>query len=207
METYITRSDFKKWRSDRRKHPRMREPGSAASSCRAEEILLAQLQFPGGQRISDPNPTSADIATRTLIYTSDCTVFGSCLTSGPFVARPDILIRHGAELRIIEVATQGSKQWEWQDVFDDLVFDLAVIEACCPNVEIIPQLLVVLGASKARNHSDPYTTAPVPICLSPMRGMLGGLLEETVTDMDRMLKDQVRCGATSHRNGLGEMPQ
>jgi hypothetical protein len=114
MKNYITYSDFRTWRANQCEHPLRREPNSVASSYREEEIRLAQLQFPGGQRIDDPYPSSTDNATRTLIYISDGTVFGACLTSGPFVARPNLLTRHGPELRLIEIVTQGAKQREWQ---------------------------------------------------------------------------------------------
>lgn len=204
MKAYITASDFRLWR-DSHERFRRRAPSSTAAPNRSPYNPLAELLFPDAPRIEREDPSFADQMTRTLISKVDCVVLGPCLTSGPFVARPDILIRRGSELQVIVIAPQGARLREWEDAIDDLVFDLAVVGRSCPDVESVPQMLVFPGTTRA-TRGKAKVAAPVSVYMLPVRDALGALLEETVTGMEAMLKEPPHCDPRSRSTGLGETP-
>lgn len=169
---YLTKLDFNRW---------MTCPTSAyhgwcdLKSKTDEDAFLAFLAeegriigraahrlFQGAELIEETHLERADTLTRVKIEKGDVTLFESCLIHGDFVLRPDILIKKGTSLYVIEAKSKvgdmrshregsmlinfyGNIRAAWREIVHDLAFQVEVLARSFPGYSIVPYLLLPEG--------------------------------------------------------------
>lgn len=119
----------------------------------------AKRLFRGASEITERDTLQAADATREALLKSDITLFEGCVLAGNFLARPDVLIRDGQRLFLIEVKSKagnlqahmegrmlinmhGDIRAAWRDYVRDLAFQTVVVRRAYPDLEVIPYLLL-----------------------------------------------------------------
>jgi len=119
----------------------------------------AKRLFRNGFEITERDAPKADEATRMALSKCNTTLFEGCVIEGTFLARPDVLIRHGQRLILIEVKSKagdlqahmnermlfnvyGDIRAAWTDYVRDLAFQTVVVRRAYPDLEVVPYLLL-----------------------------------------------------------------
>ncbi|MEO0446549.1 MAG: DUF2779 domain-containing protein [Verrucomicrobiota bacterium] len=146
--------------------------------------FLAQHQFPRGAMASlSHSPTHAGKDTKRKLRTKRETVlFEATFLDGPYLARVDILRKHGNEIDLIEVKSasvdleqdptpfrgeRGTILSSWMPYLTDLTFQTLVVEALYPECTIRPYLYVV---DKSQPSPASTTLEHFQVDRSPNRG-------------------------------------
>ena len=145
----------------------------------------AHRLFAEGQHVGYKQPELACAQTRDLLQCENAVLFEGCLIAGQFLARPDVLIRKGDQLYLVEVKSKlgnladhraskmlfncyGDIRAAWKDYVHDLAFQCQVAKRAFPNLEIIPWLLLPEQQSPATkdeisSQDEPSTTDQIAI--------------------------------------------
>ncbi|MGJ8650854.1 MAG: DUF2779 domain-containing protein [Opitutaceae bacterium] len=135
--------------------------------------LMAQRLFANGVLMEKKNPERVNQMTMAQLE-QDCTLFESCIITGDFVIRPDVLIRKGGTLYIIEVKSKngnlrqhregkmlincyGDVRAAYREIVYDLAFQVEVLKRAFPNLTVIPFFL--LPEEQARACQDEVMAA------------------------------------------------
>lgn len=119
----------------------------------------AKRLFRGGTEITERDTLQAADATREALSEGNTTLFEGCVLAGQFLARPDVLIRDGQRLFLIEVKSKagdlqahmegrmlinmyGDIRAAWRDYVRDLAFQTVVVRRAYPDFEVVPYLLL-----------------------------------------------------------------
>lgn len=119
---------------------------------------MAQRLFTDGLMVDEKNSQVADRITRAQLQ-NDCTLFESCIVHEDFVVRPDVLIRKGGNLYLIEVKSKvgnlrqhrqgkmlincyGDVRAAYKEIVYDLAFQAEVLRRAFPNLTVAPYFLV-----------------------------------------------------------------
>ena len=176
---YLSKNDFIRWRSC----PTAAHHGWAGMPSRndndaflqflAEEGKIigkaAQRLFSGGQLIKDCDPKPAAELTRQELSGGDVTLFEGCTIDGDFAVRPDILVKRGETIYLIEVKSKvgnlhahregrmlinyyGDVRAAWREIVNDITFQVEVLSRAFPDCFIVPYLLLPEGSSVARSE-------------------------------------------------------
>lgn len=134
---------------------------------------MAHRLFADTELIEERNSERADQITRVRLR-HDCTLFESCIIEGDFVVRPDLLIRKGNSLYIIEVKSKignlrqhregkllinmyGDIRAAYKEIVYDLAFQVEVLQRVFQDLTIVPYFL--LPEEQARSSEDEVTAA------------------------------------------------
>lgn len=129
--------------------------------------MLARRLFARGRLICEKDSARAEQLTRAALEAEQVTLYEACVTQGDFVVRPDIMIRKGDKLFVIEVKSKlgrlcwhqegkmlitmyGGVRAAYRDIVYDLAFQSEVLERAFPDLEILPYFLLPEEASEAR---------------------------------------------------------
>lgn len=137
----------------------------------------AHRLFAEGQHVRHKQPGSAYDKTRCLLKDESVVIFEGCLIAGQFLARPDVLIRKGDQLYLVEAKSKlgnladhragkmlfncyGCIRAAWKDYVYDLTFQCEVARRAFPELEVIPWLLLPEADSPANGdeisvHEEP----------------------------------------------------
>ena len=119
----------------------------------------AKRLFRDAIEITQRDTSGAVEATKTALSGSKVTLFEGCVVAGNYLARPDVLIRDGRRLFLIEVKSKagdlqahmegrlliniyGDIRAAWRDYVRDLAFQTVVVRRAYPDLEVIPYLLL-----------------------------------------------------------------
>lgn len=123
--------------------------------------------------VEEKNPGPADRITRAHLE-KDRTIFEGSIIESNFVVRPDVLIRKGNTLYIIEVKSKignirqhregkmfinmyGDVRAAYKEIVYDLAFQVEVLRLAFPNLSIVPYFL--LPEEQARSSKEEVTAA------------------------------------------------
>jgi len=126
---------------------------------------MARRLFANGLLVEEKNSERANEITRSHLV-EDCTLFESCIIESNYVVRPDILIRKGGSLYIIEVKSKignlrqhregkllincyGDVRAAYKEIVYDLAFQVEVIQRAFPNFSVVPYFLLPEERSRA----------------------------------------------------------
>lgn len=88
---------------------------------------LARQLYPAGILISDVNgETAAEITAALLAETGTQVLFEATAKSGPFIAKADILQRHGSGWHVLEVKSSFADTGKLKDLLDDIAYTVMV---------------------------------------------------------------------------------
>lgn len=120
---------------------------------------MARSLFPGGREMGDwDRPDAAHRATLKALAQTDAVLFEATILEAPFLARIDILRRHGPDLELIEVKSasvdlaadptpfrgrRGGIESSWRPYLEDLAYQTLLLERACPGHPVRPFLCVV----------------------------------------------------------------
>ena len=127
----------------------------------------AKRLFRDAVEIAERHPEQAMVETKEAIKTESKAIYEGCATYGSFLARPDVLIREGNRLYLIEVKSKvgdmrahldgrmlinmyGDIRAAWKDYVSDLAFQVHVFAQAFPDYEIVPYFLLPEGGTLAR---------------------------------------------------------
>jgi hypothetical protein len=136
---------------------------------------LANARYPNGVRIDNTGALGVDVdATLIALRQSDVTIFGAALADGRKQARVDIMEKKGNVVRLIEVKakafdgrehiadlakggsgvfrqTKGKRlvRSEWRGKLEDLTYQVLLIQAMLPGMEIRPFLALIDNSKRA----------------------------------------------------------
>lgn len=120
---------------------------------------MAHRLFVNGESLAHLSLYEANEETRQRIAHGDCTLFESCITHMHFTARPDVLIRKGNKIFLIEVKSKvgnieqhragkmlvnyyGNIRAAYREIVHDLAFQAILLERVYPAFTIIPYFLL-----------------------------------------------------------------
>lgn len=143
----------------------------------------AHRLFAEGTDLNEQRPKQARKLSEELLQSESATLFKSSVISGSFMARPDVLIRKGSQLYLIEVKSKlgnlnehnagkmlfniyGDIRAAWKDYVYDLAFQCAVLREAYPQLEVIPWLLLPEGNSRASDPENQVDLSDVKNCRS-----------------------------------------
>ncbi len=174
--TYLTKLDFKRWMTcpTSAYHGwcdlKSKTDDDAFLAFLAEEGRIigraAQRLFDKGLFIEEKSPQKADNLTRQMLSNGDCTLFEACVTHKNYVVRPDILVKRGDAIYLIEAKSKVGDlrahregkmlinyyddiRAAWREIVHDLSFQVEVFRRAFPEYEISPYLLLPEGNSTA----------------------------------------------------------
>lgn len=127
---------------------------------------VARSLFASGRFVEEKKPERADSFTRAYLQ-ADCTLFEACIIQEDFVIRPDILIRKGKKLYVIEVKSKlgnlrqhqegkmlincyGDIRAAYREIVYDLSFQVEVLQRAYPNLLVVPYFLLPEERSPSR---------------------------------------------------------
>jgi len=130
---------------------------------------VARRLFREGIEIKEREMEAAFSATIPCIHSSNTPVFEGCAMWGNFIARPDVMIRQGKRLFLIEVKSKsgdmrahldgrmlnnifGDIRACWREYVHDLAFQTVVVSKAFPEYEIVPYLL--MPEANAIGHTE-----------------------------------------------------
>ena len=169
MKQYLTKTDYSRWMSCSTaayygwQGYKSKNENDPFLNFLAEEGKtvgrMARRLFPNVTMIGSLNIEDATKSTKAILEHGDCTLFEACLTYGSFVARPDVLIRKGDKLYVIEVKSKlgnlrqhregkmlinyyGDVRAAYREILHDLAFQVEVIRSAYPNLVVIPYFLL-----------------------------------------------------------------
>jgi len=169
MKQYLTKSDYTRWIACQRaayygwQGHRSKNEDDPFLNFLAEEGKtvgrIAQRLFKEATTVNALRIEEAVASTKEMLSQGDCTLFEACLTHESFVARPDILIRKGDTLYLIEVKSKlgnlrqhregtmlinyyGDVRAAFREILYDLVFQVEVVRRAYPNLVVIPHFLL-----------------------------------------------------------------
>ena len=176
MKTYLTKQDFQRFLSC----PTAAYYGWQGLPSRndGDEFLahlategriageLARRLFAHARLIDEPDSQAANAVTLKALARGDCTLFEGCILAGSFLARPDVLIKRGKKLYLIEAKSKcgdmaahrkgrmlitfyGGIRSEWREYVHDLSFQCEVVKRALPGYEVMPYLLLPEAQSAA----------------------------------------------------------
>jgi len=179
MKTLLNKSDFTRFNTcptaalyGWQQQPSKNDDDPFLAYLAAEGVTVGRIArrlFTGGQLIGDYRPDLAARKTCELIEQGDVTLFEGCIVDGDFLARPDILIRQGKRLFLVEVKSKvgdlsahqdgrmlfniyGDIRAAWREYVYDLAFQYEVVTSAFPGLEVIPYLLLPEGALTAQSE-------------------------------------------------------
>lgn len=127
---------------------------------------MARRLFKDSRMIDSLDIESAEAITRRMMSEGDCTLFEACLSDARFVVRPDVLIRKGKTLYVIEVKSKlgnlrqhregkllincyGDVRAAYREIVHDLAFQVEVLRRACPDLSIVPYFLLPEESSQS----------------------------------------------------------
>jgi hypothetical protein len=145
----------------------------------------AHRLFSEGQFVRHKQPERAREQTRDLLKNENVVLFEGCLMAEQFLARPDVVIRKGGQLHLVEVKSKlgnladhragkmlfncyGDIRAAWKDYVHDLAFQCEVVSRSFPELEVIPWLLLPEAESPANGEEiserdEPDSLDPIVI--------------------------------------------
>lgn len=127
----------------------------------------AHRLFRSGELIVDDDLEKVAALTRKKLEGSDATLFEGCVIYSDYVVRPDVLIKRGKQIYVIEVKSKvgdmqahregrmlincyGDVRAAWREIVHDVAFQVEVLCRAFPDYRIVPYLLLPEGSSVAR---------------------------------------------------------
>jgi hypothetical protein len=176
MKQYLTKTDFNRWMTCRTAAHYgwlgydSKNDKDPFLSFLAEEGRtvgrMARRLFKDARMVDSLDIETAEAITRRMMGEGDCTLFEACLTDGRFVVRPDVLIRKGRTLYVIEVKSKlgnlrqhregkllincyGDVRAAYREIVHDLAFQVEVLRRACPELSIVPYFLLPEETSRS----------------------------------------------------------
>lgn len=173
---YLTKLDFKRWMicptsayHGWTRLPSKNDDDPFLTFLSEEGRIIGQAAhrlFLGGELIDDQILNQADIVTRQRLEAGDITLFEGCIIHQNYVVRPDVLVKQGPTLYIIEAKSKvgdlrahregrilincyGDIRACWREIVYDLAFQVEVISRAFPEYTVVPYLLLPEGSSTA----------------------------------------------------------
>lgn len=126
---------------------------------------MARRLFDDGVMVAEKNLERANRETRGYLE-NDCTLFEACITEDDFVVRPDVFIRKGGTLYIIEVKSKVGNLRQhregkmlinmyrdvraaYKEIVYDLAFQVEVLRRAFPSLSIVPYFLLPEESARA----------------------------------------------------------
>lgn len=174
MQKLLNKSDFIRFNScptaayyGWQKQPSKNDDDPFLAYLAAEGVTVGRVArrlFSEGHLIEDLRPDVAASTTSEQIDGGDITLFEGCVLHGEFLSRPDILIRQGQRLFLIEAKSKvgdlsahqkgqllfniyGDIRAAWRDYVYELAFQYVVVSKAYPEFEVMPYLLLPEGGS------------------------------------------------------------
>lgn len=169
MKNYLTKKDFARWMYC----PTAARYGWEGLKSKTEDDAflkflakegetvgrMAHRLFLNGVSLSDLDPYAANEETRRRIAQGDCTLYESSIIHGSFLARPDILIRKGKKIYVIEVKSKvgnmaqhkkgmmllnyyGIIRAAYKEIVHDLAFQTVLLGRAFPEYTIVPHFVL-----------------------------------------------------------------
>ncbi len=130
---------------------------------------MARRLFTDAKFIGEADLKLADRITRKNLVNDTVTLFESCIIHDNFVIRPDVLIRKGRTLYIVDVKSKsgdmqqhrkgrmlinfyGDVRAAYKEIAYDLSFQTEVIRHAFPDFEIVPYFLLPESSSRTDNE-------------------------------------------------------
>lgn len=115
--------------------------------------------FANAHLVKEQSPERAFAETLRWLQEDQVTLFEACLIGDGFIARPDVLIKRGEKIFLIEIKSKvadlaahrqgrmlinfyGNIRAEWRDYVYDLAFQCAVVARAVPTATILPFFLL-----------------------------------------------------------------
>lgn len=176
LTSFLTKQDYKRWQAcPTSAHYGWQQMPSSNDSNTFMKYLaeegkiigeLARRLFSGGQLIEERNSVPANTITRAALR-ADVTLFEACIVHDYYVIRPDILIRRGDKIYLIEVKSKlGKLKWHtdgkmliniygdvraaYRDIVHDLAFQVVVLEKAFPDLTVVPYFLLPEETKEAK---------------------------------------------------------
>jgi len=129
----------------------------------------AKRLFRDAIEITERQPEQAAKETKLVLETESRAIYEGCAVSRNFIARPDVLIREGKRLFLIEVKSKvgdmrahldgrmllnmyDNIRAVWKDYVSDLSFQVHVFAKAFPDYEIVPYFLLPEGSTLAHTE-------------------------------------------------------
>lgn len=117
---------------------------------------LAKLMHPGGIEITAASPEEQIRETERLLQQEEITLFEPTFRSGNLLVRVDVLVKHGQDIKLIEVKSKGFDpdkdsfrakksriEKAWRPYLYDVAFQTLVLEDCHPEWRVTPFLMLL----------------------------------------------------------------
>lgn len=175
-KTYLTKLDYKRWMTcptaayhGWTRLPSKNDDDPFLKFLAEEGRIIGQAAhrlFLCGELIDDQILQQADIVTRQRLDAEGATLFEGCIIHEHYVVRPDVLVKQGNSLYIIEAKSKvgdmrahregrmlincyGDVRAAWREIVYDLAFQVDVMSRTFPEYNVIPYLLLPKGNSTA----------------------------------------------------------
>lgn len=129
---------------------------------------MAHRLFRHGRIVNEQDTKRAETVSRGLITTGDCTLFESCIIHGNFLVRPDVLVRKGDTIYIVEAKSKvgnmdahregrlllncyGNIRANYREIVSDLAFQVVVLERAYPGMMVVPYFILPEESSEGCN--------------------------------------------------------
>lgn len=183
MKKYLTKQDFTRWMSCKTaafhgwNGLQSKNDDDAFLSYLAKEGetvgRMAHRLFMDAVSLANRSAEEAKEATRRTLALGDCTLFEACIAHGDHLARPDILIRKGDRIFIIEVKSKvgnfeqhrggkmlinyyGNLRAAYREIVNDLAFQTILFERAFPEFTVLPYFLL---PDECTESKEPEVTA------------------------------------------------
>jgi hypothetical protein len=121
---------------------------------------LVRTLFGDGRLVADPDPASAATATAALMANPEVnTIFEATFVCAPYVAKADILRRHGSGWYVVEVKMSLEDTDGLPDLVDDLTYTVMVAKRCGTNVVRASLLLISRAYRRGMGPAQLFATS------------------------------------------------
>ncbi|MFW9993827.1 MAG: DUF2779 domain-containing protein [Candidatus Odinarchaeota archaeon] len=115
----------------------------------------AKCLYPDGIDLKHLDPFSAIKETEERLKCEKIVIFEAAFRYGPYLARPDILVKTGNSIGLLEVKSKtlsagedviGKKGWilaKWKPLIEDIAYQKELIEQCRSEFHVTPYLIVL----------------------------------------------------------------
>jgi len=189
---YLTISDYKRWQfcptstfHGWQKCPSKSEGDGFLKYLAKEGKGVGQLArrlFADGRLIDEPNSARANSITRRALKFDSATLFEACIIRGDYVTRPDILIRKGNTLYVVEVKSKlGKLRWHqegkmlinmygdvragYRGIVHDLAFQTVILQRAFPQYTVVPYFLLPEETTQAGEQEVAMSQTTLESCI------------------------------------------